>query len=249
MAALGIAGAYDRAITVFSPQGRLYQVEYALETVRSGSTAIAITCKGGVVLTVEERLHTRLQNPNFSWKLFQIDDHIGAAAAGLNSDARVLVDNARVYAQVIRLSYDEEPTVEAIAKRIGDIMQLYTQHAGVRPFGTAILFGGVDKTGPRLFYTEPSGLVLEYDAWAIGRGSEKVKEYLENNYKKEVTLEEAINMALNALVYSVDKIEEGWTARLAIIPVETRKYVLMPFNELMKKLEPLLQEKKSKREP
>ncbi|MEM2653167.1 MAG: proteasome subunit alpha, partial [Nitrososphaerota archaeon] len=117
MAALGIAGAYDRAITVFSPQGRLYQVEYALETVRSGSTAIAILCNEGVVLTVEERMHTRLQNPNFSWKLFQVDEHIGAAAAGLNSDARVLIDNARVYAQVIRLSYDEEPTVEAIAKR------------------------------------------------------------------------------------------------------------------------------------
>lgn len=245
MAALGIAGAYDRAITVFSPQGRLYQVEYALETVRSGSTAIAILCTEGVVLTVEERMHTKLQNPNFSWKLFQIDEHIGAAAAGLNSDARVLVDNARVYAQVVRLSYDEEPTVEAIAKRIGDVMQLYTQHAGVRPFGTALLFGGVDKTGPRIFYTEPSGLVLEYDAWAIGRGADKVKEFLENNYQKNISLEESIQLALKALVYSVDKIEEGWTARLVTIPVKTRKYTSMSSEELQAMLEPLTRDKKS----
>lgn len=245
MAALGIAGAYDRAITVFSPQGRLYQVEYALETVRSGSTAIAILCNEGVVLTVEERMHTRLQNPNFSWKLFQVDEHIGAAAAGLNSDARVLIDNARVYAQVIRLSYDEEPTVEAIAKRIGDVMQLYTQHAGVRPFGTALLFGGVDKTGSRIFYTEPSGLVLEYDAWAIGRGADKVKEFLENNYQKGVTLEEAVDLALKALVNSIDKVEEGWTARLVTIPAKTRKYTVMPSEVLQARLQPLIKDKKS----
>ena len=244
MVALGIAGAYDRAITVFSPQGRLYQVEYALETVRSGSTAIAIACREGVVLVVEERMHTKLQNPAFSWKLFQVDEHIGAVAAGLNSDARVLVDSARIHAQIIRLSYDEEPTVEAVAKRIGDVMQMYTQHAGVRPFGAALLFGGVDRTGARVFYTEPSGLVLEYDAWAIGRGAEKVKEYLEANYRREQTLDEAVDMALKALIESVDKIDEGWTARLVTIPTSTKRYTPMPIEELRRKLEPLIKEKR-----
>jgi len=242
--ALGIAGAYDRAITVFSPQGRLYQVEYALETVRSGSTALSITCKEGVILAVEERMHTKLQTPDFSWKLFQIDEHIGAAAAGLNSDARVLVDNARIYAQTLRLSYDEEPTIEAVAKRIGDIMQIYTQHAGVRPFGAALLLSGVDKTGPRLFYTEPSGLVLEYDAWSIGRGAERVKEILESNYKKDMTLEEAIKLGLKALVSSVDKIDEGWSVRLVKIPIETRTYTPVSQKELEPILKPLLDEKK-----
>ena len=242
--ALGMAGAYDRAITVFSPQGRLYQVEYALETVRSGSTAIAIACDEGVVLTVEERMHTKLQNPNYSWKLFQVDEHIGVVAAGLNSDARVLVDTARIHAQVIRLSYDEEPTVEAVAKRIGDVMQMYTQHAGVRPFGTALLFGGVDKTGVRVFYTEPSGMVLEYDAWAIGRGAEKVKEYLEQNYKRSQNLEESIDMALKALVSSVDRIDEGWTARLVTIPVKTRKFTPMSPEELSKRIEPLIKDRR-----
>ncbi|MDJ0269563.1 MAG: archaeal proteasome endopeptidase complex subunit alpha [Aigarchaeota archaeon] len=242
--ALGIAGAYDRAITVFSPQGRLYQVEYALETVRSGSTALAVTCKEGVVMAVEERMHTRLQNPDFSWKLFQVDEHIGAAAAGLNSDARVLVDNARIYSQTLRLSYDEEPTIEAVAKRVGDIMQIYTQHGGVRPFGAALLISGVDRTGSRLFYAEPSGLVLEYAAWAIGRGADRVKEMFENSYKKEMTLDEAVKLALQALVSSVDKIDEGWTVRLVKIPAATKTYTQVPPTELDPILAPLLEEKK-----
>jgi len=244
--ALGMTGAYDRAITVFSPQGRLYQVEYALETVRSGSTALSIVVEEGVVLAVEERMHTKLQNPDFSWKIFQIDEHIGAATAGLNSDARVLVDNARVYSQTLRLSYDEEPLVEAIARRVGDIMQLYTQHAGVRPFGTALLIGGVDRTGPRLFYAEPSGLVLEYNAWAIGRGAEKVREIFENTYSKKTPLKDAVEMALKALVDSVDKVEEGWTVRLVTIPVTTRKYTMMPQNELAPLVENLLKNKVKK---
>ncbi|MDW8083702.1 MAG: archaeal proteasome endopeptidase complex subunit alpha [Candidatus Caldarchaeum sp.] len=242
--ALGMTGAYDRAITVFSPQGRLYQVEYALETVRSGSTAVSLVCDEGVVLAVEERMHTKLQSADFSWKIFQIDEHIGAATAGLNSDARVLVDNARVYSQTLRLSYDEEPLVEAVARRVGDIMQIYTQHAGVRPFGTALLIGGVDKTGPRLFYAEPSGLILEYNAWAIGRGAEKVRELFENNYNRSMNLQQAIELSLKALVYSVDKIEEGWTVRLVTIPVTTKKYTMKSQSELSPIVNELLKSKK-----
>ena len=239
--ALGVAGAYDRAITVFSPQGRLYQVEYALETVRSGSTAMAIACNEGCVLAVEERMHTKLQNINYSWKLFQVDEHMGAVASGLNSDARVLVDSARIRAQILRLTYDEVPTVEAVTKYVGDLMQMYTQHAGVRPFGTAILFGGVDKTGVRVFYTEPSGMVLEYDAWAIGRGAEKVKDVLEAEYRRDLSLEEAIQLSLKALVNSVERLDEKWTARVATIPVSTKKYSMMPQEELMKRLKPLIE--------
>ena len=241
--ALGIAGAYDRAITVFSPQGRLYQVEYALETVRSGSTAMAVACDEGCVLAVEERMHTKLQNVNYSWKLFQIDDHIGAVAAGLNSDARVLVDSARVRAQILRLTYEEPPTIEAVTKYIGDVMQMYTQHAGVRPFGVALLFGGVDDTGVRVFYTEPSGMVLEYDAWAIGRGAEKVREILESEYKRSLSLEDAINLAMKCLVESAEKIDEHWTVRLATVPTSTRKFALMPQDELRKRLDPLIKKR------
>lgn len=244
MAALGVAGAYDRAITVFSPQGRLYQVEYALETVRAGSTAVAIACDKGVVLAVEERLHTKLQNPEFSWKLFQIDDHIGAAASGLNSDARILVDNARINAQIVRLSYDEPSTVETITKRVGDIMQMYTQHAGVRPFGAALLIGGVDRTGPRVFYAEPSGLVLEYDAWSIGRGADKVKEFMEKHYDRKMDLEKAIQLAAQALVHSVDKMDDGWTARVVTIPADVRKYTAFPNSDMEKHIQKAAAEKK-----
>jgi len=241
--ALGIAGAYDRAITVFSPQGRLYQVEYALETVRAGSTAMAIACNGGCILAVEERMHTRLQNINYSWKLFQVDEHMGAVAAGLNSDARVLIDSARIRAQILRLAYDEIPTVEAVTKYIGDLMQMYTQHAGVRPFGVAILFGGVDDTGVRVFYTEPSGMVLEYDAWAIGRGAEKVREILEREYSREMKLEEAIDLALRCLVESAEKIDTNWTARLATIPTSTRRFTPIPQEETRRRLEPYIKKR------
>jgi len=241
--ALGIAGAYDRAITVFSPQGRLYQVEYALETVRSGSTAMAIACDEGSVLAVEERMHTKLQNVNYSWKLFQVDEHIGAVASGLNSDARILVDNARVRAQILRLTYEEVPTIESVAKYVGDLMQMYTQHAGVRPFGVAILFAGVDDTGPRVFYTEPSGMVLEYDAWAIGRGGEKVREMLEAEYKKSMKLDESIGLAVKCLVQSAEKIDENWSVRLATVPISTRKFTPMSSEELKKLMDPLIKKR------
>jgi proteasome alpha subunit len=239
-----MASAYDRAITVFSPQGRLYQVEYALETVKSGSTSVGLRVDEGVVLAVEEKTQSKLQNPVYSQKLFQIDEHIGAAASGLISDARVLVDSARVYAQIFRLSYDEPPSVETIAKRIGDTMQLYTQHAGVRPFGVALLIGGVGSDGPRLFYTEPSGVVVEYLAWGIGRGSDKVREFFESNYSPNLSLEEAKKLAIKSLIYSVDKIDENWTAKLVFIPSDTRRYTVEPQSEVEKLVKKALEERR-----
>jgi len=110
-------GAYDRAITVFSPDGRLFQVEYALETVNRGATIVGVICSEGVVLGAEEQIQSNLQDPNFSWKLYQVDDHLGAAVVGLGSDARILIDQARVYAQSNRLTYDEPIDVEIMTKR------------------------------------------------------------------------------------------------------------------------------------
>jgi len=240
LAALGMAGAYDRAITVFSPQGRLYQVEYALETVKSGSTAVGLCVNEGVVLAVEERAYSRLQNPGYSQKLFQIDEHVGAASSGLISDARILVDSARVYAQIYRLTYDEAPTVETIAKRVGDTMQLYTQHAGVRPFGVALLIGGVNKDGPSLFYTEPSGVVMEYRGWSIGRGGDKVKEILENLYRPDLTLEEAKRLCVRSLVQSIEKTDEKWSAKLVVIPTSTRLYTPISQEEVNRLVEEAL---------
>src|SRR5665648_751899 len=154
---------YDRAITVFSPDGRLFQVEYAREAVKRGTTAIGLRQTEGVVLLVDKRVTTRLLEPASIEKIFQIDEHIGAATSGLVADARALVDRARVEAQVNHVSYGEAIGVEVLAKKICDHKQTYTQYGGVRPYGTALLIAGVDDSGtPRIFETDPSGALLEY---------------------------------------------------------------------------------------
>ncbi|MDH5783293.1 MAG: archaeal proteasome endopeptidase complex subunit alpha, partial [Candidatus Bathyarchaeota archaeon] len=188
MSVFAAPGAYDRAITVFSPDGRLFQVEYALETVNRGATILGLACSEGIVLGAEEKIESQLQDQNFSWKLYEIDGHMGAAVVGLGSDARILIDQSRIYAQSNRLMYDESIDVEVIAKRIGDIKQLYTQHAGVRPFGVSIIFGGIDKTGNRIFQTDPSGTYRGYKAIAVGVGKETVEKILQAEYKDEMNL-------------------------------------------------------------
>jgi len=225
MAMFAAPGAYDRAITVFSPDGRLFQVEYALETVRRGSTVLGIACSEGVVFAAEEKVTSKLQDPSFSWKIFQIDEHAAAAIAGLSSDARILIDQARVHAQSNRLTYDEPVDVESLSKRIGDIKQMYTQHAGVRPFGVSMVLGGVDKAGSRIFVTDPSGAYWGYKATAIGAGSETVKELLEAEYKTGMRLEEAIILALNCMTKVIEgnKIDPQ-KVKIAIIPSETAKF-------------------------
>ena len=183
MSVFAAPGAYDRAITVFSPDGRLFQVEYAMELVNRGATIIGIQCPEGLVLRSEENIEV-LEEAGYSWKIFKVDDHIGAAIVGLSSDARILIDQARIYAQSNKLTYDEPIDVEVVTKRICDIQQMYTQHAGVRPFGVSIIFGGVDKTGTRVFGTHPSGTYRGYKATALGAGRETVIQYSKKNTKK-----------------------------------------------------------------
>jgi len=225
MAMFTAPGAYDRAITVFSPDGRLFQVEYALETVKKGSTVLAIVSAEGVLLAAEEKMTSKLQDPSYTWKIFQIDDHIGVAISGLSSDARILVGQARMYAQSNKLMYDEPIDVEVLSKRIGDIEQLYTQHAGVRPFGVSMIIGGVDKTGSKILQTDPSGACWSYKAVAIGIGSDTVKEILESQYRAEMTMEEAISLAIECLA----KVVEGGKlnpqeVRIVTIPNTTKKF-------------------------
>jgi len=227
-------GAYDRAITVFSPDGRLFQVEYALETVNRGATIIGIACQEGIVLGAEEKLESKLQDPNFTWKLFPVDSHIVAAVVGLGSDARILIDQARVYCQSNRLMYDEPIDVEVISKRIGDIKQLYTQHAGVRPFGVSIIFGGVDKTGTRLFSTDPSGTYRAYKAVAVGVGRETVEGILKTDYREDMELEEAAKLAIKGLKKALQAREEQLRVKMALIPTSTKTWRLMPDEEIEK---------------
>ncbi|WP_457611756.1 archaeal proteasome endopeptidase complex subunit alpha [Methanocaldococcus sp.] len=196
--------AYDRAITVFSPEGRLYQVEYAREAVKRGTTAVGIVCKDGVVLAVDRRVTSRLVKIRSIEKIYQIDDHVAAATSGLVADARVLIDRARLEAQIYRVTYGEEISVELLAKKICDIKQAYTQHGGVRPFGVSLLIAGIDKGEGRLFETDPSGALIEYRATAIGSGRQIVMDLLEKEYREDLNLKEGLKLALLAL-YKVNE--------------------------------------------
>ena len=235
-------GAYDRAITVFSPDGRLFQVEYALETVNRGATIVGVVCPEGVVLGAEEKIESKLQDSSFTWKIFAVDTHIGAAVVGLGSDARILIDQARVYCQSNRLMYDEPIDIEAISKRIGDIKQLYTQHAGVRPFGVSVIFGGVDKTGNRLFSTDPSGTYRAYKAIAVGVGRETVESILKTEYREDLSLQEAVKLAIKSLKKTLEAREEQLRVKISTILSSTKTYQMIPNEEVEKHLKTIEQE-------
>ncbi|MBS7648540.1 MAG: archaeal proteasome endopeptidase complex subunit alpha [Candidatus Bathyarchaeia archaeon] len=234
MSVFAVPGAYDRAITVFSPDGRLFQVEYALETVYRGSTIIGIMCPEGVIIGAEEKIESRLQNPKFSQKIYEVDEHIGAAVVGLSSDARVLIDEARIFAQSSRLMYDEPVDVEMVAKRIGDIKQMYTQHGGVRPFGVSIIFAGVDKGGCQLFTTDPSGTYRSYKAVAIGIGRETAEGILKEEYRDDLTLDEAIKLGIKCLLKSMQARGEQPRIKIAVVPASTRRFKLLVDDEIEK---------------
>jgi proteasome alpha subunit len=209
-------------------------VEYALETVNRGATILGIACQEGIVLGAEEKLESKLQDPNFTWKLFPVDTHIGAAVVGLGSDARILIDQARVYCQSNKLMYDEPVDVEIISKRIGDIKQLYTQHAGVRPFGVSIIFGGVDKTGTRLFSTDPSGTYRAYRAIAVGVGRETVEGILKTDYREDIEMEEAKKLCIKCLKKALQARDEQLRVKIATIPASTKTYRPMSDEEVEK---------------
>ncbi len=231
MSVFAAPGAYDRAITVFSPDGRLFQVEYAMELVNRGATILGIRCAEGVVLGSEENVEP-LEEVEFSWKLFKVDDHIGAAIVGLSSDARMLIDQARVYAQSNRLTYDEPIDVEVVTKRISDIKQMYTQHAGVRPFGVSIIFAGVDKTGSRVFYTHPSGTYWGYKATAVGAGRETVLGILREEYRENPSLEEATKLAVKCLTKALEARQLPPRIKIAVISSETKKMGIIEDNKI-----------------
>ncbi|MEM0492851.1 MAG: archaeal proteasome endopeptidase complex subunit alpha [Candidatus Thermoplasmatota archaeon] len=228
--------AYDRAITVFSPDGRLFQVEYAREAVKRGTTTVGLKFKDGVVLIVDKRITSHLIEPESIEKIFQIDDHIGCATSGLVADARVLIDRARLDAQINEITYNEKIQVKTLVKRICDFKQTYTQYGGVRPFGTALLIAGVDETGARLFATDPSGALMEYRASSEGAGRNGAMAYFESHYRDNLSLDEAIDMGIKALnkgtegKLNPDAVEIGVIMKgkkFTILPRDqTRNYVL-----------------------
>lgn len=211
--------AYDRAITVFSPDGRLFQVEYAREAVKTGSTSIGILCKDGVVMAAHKRIGSPLVVGDSHEKIFQIDSHVLASSSGLVADARKLVDYARLEAQRHRLLYNEEIPLELLAKHVGDHIQFFTQYAGVRPYGVSLLIAGVDGDS-RLFETDPSGALFEYKATAIGSGKKAVEELLEKEYKETIGMDEALQLTVKGLRKVV---EQKLTPKLVDIAKIERK--------------------------
>jgi proteasome alpha subunit len=186
---------YDRAATMFAPDGHILQVEYAEKTIRLGSSSIGIVCKDGVVIVSDRRQKDKLVIEESANKIYEIDEHIMAVAAGIISDARVLVDKARLIAQQHMVTYDSAVTTEAVVKEIADIKQQFTQYGGARPFGVALMFAGFNGS-PQLFTTDVTGTYLQYRANAIGENDEKIKEKLRQRYHKEITTREAVKLAL-----------------------------------------------------
>jgi len=234
--------AYDRAITVFSPDGRLFQVEYAREAVKRGTTTVGLKFKNGVVLIIDKRITSRLIEPISIEKIFKIDEQIGCATSGLVADARVLVDRARIEAQINKITYGESTSVEILVKKICDFKQNYTQYGGVRPFGTAMLVAGVDDKGEHLFETDPSGALMEYKAGSIGAGRNTVMEMFEEEYKDNFTLDKSINLGLRSL----DAATEGGLNAPAIeiaTVTRTQNFERMESDKVLKYVNTVLKKK------
>jgi len=218
---------YDMAITQFSPEGRLFQVEYAIEAVRRGTTSIVCRNSNSVVFTVEKK-SSELQEIIGSEKIFKVDDHIGVAIAGLTADARVLVDRARVQAQVNILNYDETISVKDSTLNICEYLQLFTQNAGVRPFGVSFLIAGIDSNGEAsLYLTDPSGAMWGYKAFAIGSGASEARAYLEENYKEDISDEDLKLLPLRTLKELMGENLNKDTCDVAFIMKDDLKFKLL----------------------
>jgi len=190
--------AYDRTIVVFSPDGRLLQVEYARQAVKRGSTAAGLVVSNGIILGATKSSAPLSVSDSYK-KIFVIDSHIGIVGSGILADARYLVDIARVKAQINKITYGEPISVHTTAKHLANHKHMATQYAGLRPFGIGLLVGGVDSDGANLYETDPSGTMLQWKAQAIGRGSEKAKKILSSEFKDGMTVKDGLRLIIKAL--------------------------------------------------
>ncbi|KAJ3048498.1 proteasome component pup2 [Rhizophlyctis rosea] len=217
---------YDRGVNTFSPEGRLFQVEYAIEAIKLGSTAVGIQTSEGVVLAVEKRVTSSLLEPSSIEKILEIDAHLGCAMSGLTADSRTMIDHARVEAQNHWFTYNEKIKVESVTQAVCDLALRFGEGAEgeesimSRPFGVALLIAGVDEKGPQLFHADPSGTFMRYDAKAIGSGSEGAQGELQEHYNKSLTLKEAEVLALRVLKQVMEEKLNATNVQLATVTAE-----------------------------
>lgn len=216
--------------TMYSPDGRIYQVEYAIETVKRGTLAIGMISPEGVIMAVEEKNRT-LQTVDKTQKIFQVDYHIGVAAAGYIPDARIMVDNARLFAQNNRLAYDESAGVGAVAKYLADQSHQFTQYSGVRPNGVSLIIAGVDQK-EAVYVTDPSGAFVSYAAVAIGASSDDVNLFLEKNYTFDITLDAAVALTISAINQKRKDSDGVTNIKMARITTESKTFEKIPDAEL-----------------
>jgi len=214
---------YDMTPTMYSPDGRIYQVEYAIETVKRGTLAIGICSKDGVIIAVEEKPRT-LQTANITQKIFQVDYHIGIAAAGYIPDARVQVNGARFFSQGTKMTYDESVEVATVAKHLADQAHQFTQYGGVRPNGVSMIIAGVDQKGESIYVTDPSGTYIQFAAIAIGAGADEVNEFFEKYYNADMSLEEAASLAVAAINLKSEEKDAVKHIKMAKVTKETKLF-------------------------
>ena len=229
--------AYDRGITIFSPDGRLYQVEYAREAVKRGTASIGVRTPGGVVFAVDKRKRSTLMEPSSIEKIHKADDHIGIASSGHVADARQLIDFTRQQAQINRLRYEEPIGVETLTKAVTDHIQQYTQLGGARPFGVALIIGGIEDGTPRLYETDPSGTPYEWKALAIGEDRSDLQEYLEENYGQEMSLDDGIELAMRALASINDGALQATGVGVATVDTDTEQFEELSVDDVRTYLE------------
>ncbi|OIO41144.1 proteasome subunit alpha [Candidatus Pacearchaeota archaeon CG_4_9_14_3_um_filter_31_7] len=226
---------YDRAATLFSPDGRLLQVEYADKAVRLGPASVGMICSDGVILLADRRIKDSLLVPNSLIKVYEIDNHVIGTAAGILSDARVLIEKAQVFAQQHRVTYDTPADTETIMKEMSNIKQKFTQYGGVRPFGVSLMIAGVDEENEcKLFISDVTGNYFGFKASAIGENEEKIKELLKKQYKDSLTIEHGIKVILNILKKVLGKEFDLERFELAYIKTKGEKLVKLEGQELAK---------------
>ncbi len=224
--------AYDKAATMFSPDGRLYQVEYASKIVEQGTTGVGIVFADGVVLAADKSIQSKLVIPESIEKIFKIDDNIAVVSAGLVGDARRLVGIARRQAQDNKMVYSENIQIEVMAKEIAETKQAFTQYGGLRPFGVAFIIGGVDEKGAKIFETEPSGALAEYKAVSVGRNKEKAMEVFEKEFKEGLNMNDAINLAYKAIEKSMPEKEKISMSRIEFAVIDKKGFRHLSDKEL-----------------